>query len=98
MRTGYWVECVPLRHSANENFSADLYSASIDLLPEIESYGPSPDQAIERVRAKLKTLKKQYRAMERPLPTAHNRHAPTSRLKAVDGWMSIYIDLDDLER
>ncbi len=98
MRQGYWVECIPLSRQANQSLSDDLYSASIELFPEVETYAPSPDRAIEKIRAKLKILKRQYIAMAKPLPAVHSPMLPPSRLKAVEGWMSVYIDLEDLER
>ncbi|MBI1327636.1 MAG: hypothetical protein GC136_08355 [Alphaproteobacteria bacterium] len=94
-RKGYWVECIPLHGNANQNMSPDLYGASIRALPEVSAYAPSPDKAIEKLRAKLKKLKQYYELTGRTMPDSESPAEPPSRLKFVEGWMSVYVDMID---
>jgi len=95
---GYWVECVPLRRSANQNLAPDLYSASVSSFPDIQAYGRTPDAAIEKLRSKLKLLKQRYEGEHKALPRPHPSLSPTARYQSVEGWMSVYVDLEELKR
>ena len=97
-RKGYWAECVPVNGNADQNLSPDLYSASISSLPEISVYAPSPDKAIEKLRTRLKQVKHDYEAQGQNLPYQDNPVRPPNRLRFVRGWMSVYINVDDLEQ
>ena len=91
---GYWIDCIPVSKSSNENFSHDLYSASIDNFPEMSVTASSPDMAVEKLRQKLKQVKKYYALTGRSLPRKHNRMMPSVKKASSTAWMSIYIDVD----
>ncbi len=95
-RQGYWIECIPINRNANENLGPDLYSASIGSFPEISAYAPSPDQAIQKLRDKLKTVKAHYETHGKTLPSVDNPVRPPHRLRFVQGWMSVFVEIEDL--
>lgn len=97
-RKGYWVECIPLHGNANQNMSPDLYGASIRSLPEVSAYAPSPDKAIEKLRVKLKKLKQYCELTGRNMPEIENPAEPPARLKFVEGWLSVYVDIAEEAR
>jgi hypothetical protein len=90
---GYWIECMPLSSRANENRAPELYTATIDGFPELNEQAPSPDQAIDRLRQKLMAIKADYAANGRLLPTPHSPVQPPSRNRSVQGWLSVYIEV-----
>jgi hypothetical protein len=94
-KNGYWIECVPLGGGANGNLEADLYSASIESFPDFHVTAPSPDQAIEKLRAKLKALRRYYRMTGKTLPDLDNPVRPPQRLRSVQGWISVYIQMHE---
>lgn len=94
-RNGYWVECIPLGNQANQNHTADLYSASVSSFPELTETAPSPDQAIEKLRSRLKKIRQQYKSSGDDLPEMDNPVRPPTRLRAVQGWISVYINLGE---
>lgn len=93
---GYWVECIPVNGNANQNMSPDLYSATIGSFPEVSAYAPSPDEAIRALRDKLQQTKQQYESSGRTLPDTDNPVRPPNRLRFVQGWMSVYIDMSEV--
>ncbi len=106
--TGYWVECVPIYESSekdeyikyiddSENLGTELteiYSASIPSLPEAKAFARSPDVAINKLKRKLKHLRRYYELMEKPLPKSHNPIRPPKRLRDIPGWVSVYIEME----
>ncbi len=94
-RNGYWIECIPVQDRANENIASDLYSATSESFPDVAELAPSPDQAIEKLRAKLKTIRQDYQIKGRVLPELDNPVRPPSRLRNVSGWISVYIEIAD---
>lgn len=97
-RNGYWIECIPINRNANENLGPDLYSASIGSFPEISAYAQSPDQAIQKLRDKLKKIKSHYEISGKAMPSVDNPVRPPHRLRFVQGWMSVFVEIEDLER
>lgn len=81
---------------AQEN-KQDLYSASIPSIPEASAFANSPDAAIDKLKLKLKSLKKNYENLQRPMPRPHNPIRPPKRLRDIPGWLSIYIEFDSTE-
>lgn len=95
-RNGYWVECIPVAgNEANQNHTADLYSASVSSFPELTETAPSPDQAIEKLRSRLKTIRQQYSSAGDRLPEMDNPVRPPTRLRAIQGWISVYINMGE---
>ncbi len=95
-RNGYWVECIPLpEDEANQNLSKDLYSASVSSFPELTETAPSPDLAIEKLRTRLKSIRQQYTTTGDRLPEMDNPVRPPTRLRAIQGWISVYINLGE---
>lgn len=92
-KNGYWIECVPICREANQSGEDYLYNASIRSFPEIKVTAHSPEQAIARLRFKLRALRRYYRMIGRPLPEMDNPVQPPSRLRSVRGWISIYIQM-----
>lgn len=90
--TGYWIECIPLQRTVSDaRSSPDFYSATIHDFPDLMARGLSPDRAIDKLRRKLEKLHQD--SAREALPSPHNRLAPPRRLRDVDGWMSVYLDL-----
>lgn len=98
-RNGYWIECVPIQEQGNKNplsFSSDqLYSATTESFPEITELAPSPDQAIEKLRDRLKNIKADYQKTGKLLPERDNPVRPPHRLRSVMGWISVYVEFPD---
>ena len=95
-RNGYWVECVPLAgDQANQNLTADLYSASVSSIPELTETAPSPDQAIEKLRARLRAIRRQNGVSGQIMPELDNPVRPPKRLRSISGWISVYINVGD---
>lgn len=94
-RNGYWIECIPVHSKANENHSPDLYTATSESFPDLSEIAPSPDQAIEKLRERLKTIRGDYAKTGRLLPELDNPVRPPSRMRNVSGWISVYIDISE---
>lgn len=91
--TGYWIECIPVRKTSLLSLSPGLYQASIDDFPDIKAIGISPDRAITKLRRRLDDLRRTYEERNEELPSGHSRLKPPQRLRGVDGWMSVYLEL-----
>ena len=87
--SGYWIECVP---SAPREDGA--YVASVDVFPDIAIHAETPDQAVDRMRQKLLTLRQDYLRTGRLLPKTHSPTHPPTRHRTIQGWLSVYIDLE----
>jgi len=95
-KNGYWVECIPLQEDAIQQTAGNgLYSASSSSFPELTETAPSPDQAIEKLRDRLRTIRQQYQVTGKILPEMDNPVNPPKRLRSVQGWISVYIELQD---
>lgn len=94
-RNGYWIECIPVRNRANENSAPDLYTATTVSFPEVAEMATSPDQAIEKLRNRLKKIRADYSECGKLLPELDNPVRPPSRLRNVSGWISVYIDITE---
>ena len=97
-RSGYWIECVPVAEQSNldkEAKSDCLYSATAESFPDIMEMAPSPDQAIEKLRSRLKTIRADYAVHGKLLPELDNPVRPPHRLRNVSGWISVYIEFQD---
>lgn len=95
-RNGYWIECIPLAgDQANQNLEPDLYRASVSSFPDISETAKSPDQAIEKLRDRLKNIRQQYHTTGQLLPEMDNPVRPPTRLRAIQGWISVYINVGE---
>ncbi len=94
-RNGYWIECVPLMGDQQKMAGAGLYSASVSSFPEVTETAPSPDQAIEKLRDRLRNIRQQYAASGNALPEMDNPVRPPTRLRAIQGWISVYINVGE---
>ena len=98
-RSGYWIECVPVAEQINNDIepkaSDRLYSATAESFPDIMEMAPSPDQAIEKLRSRLKTIRTDYASHGKLLPELDNPVRPPHRLRNVSGWISVYIEFKD---
>ena len=98
-RNGYWIECVPVREQTTESpsvFSAEtLYSATAESFPEVSEMAPSPDQAIEKLRNRLKAIRSDYCDNGRLLPELDNPVRPPHKLRSISGWISVYVEFPD---
>lgn len=98
-RNGYWIECVPVMEQNTQNNSqisdATLYSATTESFPELSEMAPSPDQAIEKLRNRLKTIRTDYSQRGKLLPELDNPVRPPHRLRSVSGWISVYVEFPD---
>tara|TARA_R110002124_G_scaffold149220_1_gene315001 strand:+ start:140678 stop:140962 length:285 start_codon:yes stop_codon:yes gene_type:complete len=92
-RKGYWVECMPLWEQANQNDAPDLYKASVPALPEFVESAPSASLAIQKLRDRLKGLRKKNTFNRVLLPQLENPIRPPKRPDSVRGWMSVYIEM-----
>jgi predicted RNase H-like HicB family nuclease len=90
---GYWIECVPVRKPSLLHADAGFYTASISDFPEIRGFGLSPDRAITKLRKRLDAVRATYADQKEQLPQPHNRLTPPQRLRGIEGWMSVYVDL-----
>ncbi len=92
-RNGYWIECIPVQ--IQENLAPDLYSATSESFPEVTEMAPSPDQAIEKLRHRLKTIRNDYQKTGKLLPELDNPVRPPNRLRGVIGWISVYVEISE---
>ncbi len=97
-RNGYWIECVPVLEQENATgFNEDhLYSATTESFPEIAEMAPSPDQAIEQLRSRLKKIRSDYQKTGKLLPELDNPVRPPHRLRSVSGWISVYVEFPEM--
>lgn len=97
-RNGYWVECIPLDgDQLDQHIENSLYSASVSSFPDLTETAPSPDQAIEKLRARLKRIRQAYAAAGDVLPEMDNPVRPPTRLRSIQGWISVYIKMGERE-
>ncbi len=104
-KNGYWIECVPLssvnsedmarRLSHNENLSPDLYAASVEHFPDLSVTASSPDAAIEQLRNRLKSIRNDYSKTGKILPDLDNPVRPPQRLRKLQGWISVYVEVSE---
>ena len=94
-RNGYWIECVPLSEQTNDPSTDYLYAATTESFPDIAETAPSPDQAIEKLRGRLKMIRSEYQQTGRLLPELDNPVRPPSRLRNISGWISVYVEFAD---
>ncbi len=91
---GYWVECIPVGNTTNQNLNCDLYAASVEGFPDADVTGHSPDAAIEKLRAKLAKIKAYYELNGQDLPKEHSPISPKGSMRSTLGWMSVYVNVD----
>lgn len=86
--TGYWIECVP-----SDPVHRQRYIASVDAFPDIVVQASSPDAAVDRMRWKLLSLRRNYALTGQLLPRPHSPQTPPTKKRGIDGWLSVYITL-----
>ncbi|MGB1076857.1 MAG: hypothetical protein ACPG05_00985 [Bdellovibrionales bacterium] len=94
----YWVECFPV--SQNDNIGdhgEHLYTASIDVLPQVTCTGDSVSQVIDKLRQKLITIQATYYENGVSLPRSHSLSCPTHRHRKEKDWMSVYLTINSQE-
>lgn len=97
-RNGYWIECMPLEEDVRKPENGDdLYSARLSSLPDVKVVAPSPDAAIEKLRAKLRALNRYYRMLGKDLPERDNPVRPPRNCLAGRGWISVYVQIGEQE-
>lgn len=69
-----------------------LYTASINDLPDVKGLGLSPDRAIAKLQRRLSHLREERNCA---LPPMHNHLHPPQPNAAPNGWMSVYVELND---
>jgi hypothetical protein len=77
------------------HLSPDLYSASSGSFPDVTETASSPDQAIEKLRDRLRTIRQQYHLTGKILPEMDNPVRPPTRLRSIQGWISVYINIGE---
>ncbi|HPQ50766.1 MAG: hypothetical protein KDJ26_02675 [Alphaproteobacteria bacterium] len=108
-RNGYWIECIPVELATNtpivfsneKNRNTEQchlddkgqYRAIFSSIPDLDVVAPSPDQAIDKLRHKLRALSRYYRMTGRTLPESDNPVRPPKNLRTVQGWISVYVHL-----
>ncbi len=99
-RNGYWIECIPLSDESLAQASPEgqkgdsgLYKASSQSFPDMDETAPSPDKAIEKLRDRLKLIRQQYAQSGKILPEMDNPVRPPTRLRRVQGWISVYVEV-----
>jgi predicted RNase H-like HicB family nuclease len=93
-RNGYWVECVPAntKHiDIIDKASETGYIASPTSFPDVHETASTPDEAINRIRARLMKVRSTYAQSGKILPEMDNPVRPPNRLRNVQGWISVYI-------
>jgi len=100
-RNGYWIECVPVvEQSQNditefERMSERLYRATAESFPDVKEMAQTPDQAIEKLRNRLKNIRADYSRTGKLLPELDNPVRPPDRMRSVMGWISVYVEFPD---
>ena len=100
-RNGYWIECIPLSEESlaqappkgQQGEVGHLYKASSQSFPDMDETAPSPDKAIEKLRDRLKMIRQQYGQSGKVLPEMDNPVRPPTRLRSIQGWISVYVDV-----
>jgi hypothetical protein len=77
----------------NQNMAEDLYGAATESFPDLVVTAPSPDKAIEKLRDRLRCVRKDYEMTGKVLPALDNPVRPPQRLRQVQGWISVYVDI-----
>ena len=97
-QNGYWIECIPVLSDNEELAKSDekcQYRATVAALPEVKACASTPDQAIQKLRDKLKTLKSDYSEKGRHLPEHDNPISPPRNRRSVKGWISVYVQMNE---
>jgi predicted RNase H-like HicB family nuclease len=97
-QNGYWIECVPVTNEDEELAKPSeegQYRAMVAALPEVRACAPTPDQAIQKLRDKLKALKCNYHNEGRLLPEHDNPISPPRNRRSIKGWISVYVQLNE---
>ncbi len=91
------IDELPLNHlsalAKNQNMADDLYGATTESFPELVVTAPSADKAIEKLRERLRMMRKDYQKTGKILPDLHNPVRPPQRLRQIQGWISVYVDV-----
>lgn len=83
------------KETVQDNLGLDLYAASTEQFPELSVTASSPDLAIEKLRAHLKAVREDYKKTGKRLPDTDNPVKPPRRLRRIQGWISVYVDMSD---
>lgn len=98
-KNGYWIECIPLAGEAAINDVREgaphLYAATMASIPQVKAVAETPEQAIDRLRHKLRALGRYYRMLGKKLPETDNPVRPPRHPGADRGWISVYIKYTD---
>jgi len=106
-QNGYWIECIPIatgdaiRDKNIEDFQrlteegVQKYRAIIASIPEAKVLADTPDQAIQKLRDKLNSLRHDYCVRGQSLPAHDNPIRPPRNITSVRGWMSVYVQMAD---
>ena len=71
------------------------YRAVISSFPELDVVAQSPDQAIDKLRHKLRALSRYYRMTAKSFPERDNPVRPPKNLRSVQGWISVYVQFSE---
>ncbi len=84
-----------LSHNQNmvDGVAKDLYGATTESFPDLVVTAPSPDKAIEKLRERLQSVRKDYEMTGKILPALDNPVRPPQRLRQIQGWISVYVDI-----
>ncbi len=101
-KNGYWIECTPVAMdsaSVNELAGVEEYKASLPTIPDINVIAKSPDQAIDKLRRKLKALKRYYQMTGKELPETDSPISPPRQKRGCrnGGWISVYVQISDTQ-
>ncbi len=103
-KNGYWVECVPantkqidIMKKIAESPENSGYVATPASFPDLQETAATPEEAINRMRARLMTLRSHYSQTGKLLPEMDNPVRPPTRLRNVQGWISVYIVVGECE-
>ena len=77
----------------NQNASGDLYSATAESFPDLVVTASTPDKAIEKLRNRLRKVRDDYQLTGKVLPELDNPVRPPQRLRQIQGWISVYVDI-----
>lgn len=99
-KNGYWIECAPVATeclSIGNMMEVEEYKASLPAIPDINVVAKSPDQAIDRLRRKLKALKRYYQMTGKELPEKDNPITPPRQKGGCrnGGRISVYVQVGD---
>lgn len=104
-KNGYWIECIPITSDRKSELAgieeqepdSMEYTASLPTIPDIKVIAKSPDQAIDRLRRKLKALKRYYQMTGKELPEKDSPITPPRQKSGCrnGGWISVYVHVGD---